>query len=171
MDEQLNVQKILTAMCRRIMYGLYKFKQVRKSLTDEAEGTMAMCIVISQLDYSNEIIIGLPKHEIIRLQRVLVLAARAVLEREAREDSTISLNQLHWLRIILRIQHKILSLVFKALKGTAPQYLTDMLKLSKSERLLKIKQSVHEAGYFHSKRTRYSQGRRGRGGRGGHGPP
>ena len=116
-----------------------------------------MCIVISQLDYSNEIIIGLPKHEISRLQRALVLVARAVLEREAREDSTISPNQLHWLRMYLRIQHKILSLVFKALKGTAPQYLKNMLKLSKNEKLFKIKQYVHETGYFQSKRTRFSQ--------------
>ena len=48
------------------------------------------------------------------------------------------LKQLHWLPIHFRIEHKVLTLVFKALKGTAPQYLKDMLlKLSKSVRLLR----------------------------------
>ena len=81
--------------------------------------------------------IGLPKHEISRLQRVQVLAARAVLGAKAHESSTRCLKQLHWLPIHLRIEHKVLTLVFKALKGTAPQYLKDMLKLSKNVRLLR----------------------------------
>ena len=92
---------------------------------------------MSHLDYSNTILIGIPKHKISRLQRVQVLAARAVLVRKAHESSTRCLKQLHWLPIHLRIEHKVLTLVFKALKGTAPQYLKDMLKLSKSVRLLR----------------------------------
>ena len=137
MDEQLNMQKHITEKCRRAMYGLYRLKQVRKVLTDEAAETIAVDIVMSHLDYSNAILIGLPKHEISRLQRVQVLAARAVLGTKAHESSTRCLKQLHWLPIHLRIEHKVLTLVFKALKGTAPQYLKDMLKLSKSVRLLR----------------------------------
>ena len=137
MDEQLNMQKHITEMCRKAMYRLYRLKQVRKVLTDEAAETIAVGIVMSHLDYSNAILIGLPKHEINRLQRVQVLAARAVLGRKAHESSTRCLKQLHWLPIHLRIEHKVLTLVFKALKGTAPQYLKDMLKLSKSVRLLR----------------------------------
>ena len=66
-----------------------------------------------------------------------MLAARAVLGRKVYESSTRCLKQLHWLPIHLRIEHKVLTLVFKALKGTAPQYLKDMLKLCKSVRLLR----------------------------------
>ena len=66
-----------------------------------------------------------------------MLAARAVLGREAHESSTRCLKQLHWLPINLRIEHKVLTLAFKALKGTALQHLKDMLKLSKNLRLLR----------------------------------
>ena len=66
-----------------------------------------------------------------------MLAARAVLGRKAHESSTRRLKQLHWLPIHLRIEHKVLTLVFKALKGTAPQYLKGILKPSKSVRLLR----------------------------------
>ena len=92
---------------------------------------------MSHLDYSNAILIGLPKHEIGRLQRVQVLATRAVLGRRAHESSTRCLKQLHLLPINLRIEHKVLTLVFKALKGTAPQYLKDILKQSKNVRLIR----------------------------------
>ena len=92
MDEQLNMQKHITEMCRKAMYGLYRLKQVRKVLTDEATETIAVGIVMSHLDYSNAILIGLPKQEISRLQREQVLAARAVLGRKANESSTNVLN-------------------------------------------------------------------------------
>ena len=64
MDEQLNMQKHITEMCRKAMYGLYRLKQVSKVLTVVAAETIAVGIVMSHLDYSNVIVIGLPKHEI-----------------------------------------------------------------------------------------------------------
>ena len=66
-----------------------------------------------------------------------MLATRAVLGTKAHESNARCLKQLHWLPINLRIEHKVLTLVFKALKGTAPQHLKDMLKLSKIVRLLR----------------------------------
>ena len=118
-------------MCRKAMYGLYRLKKGRKGLASEAAETIAVDIVMSHLDYSNTMLIGLPKYEISRLQRVQVSAARVVLGRKALESSTRFLKQLHWLPIHLRIEDKVLTLVFKPLNGTAPQYLKDMLKLSK----------------------------------------
>ena len=132
MDKQLNMRKHITEMCRKAMHGLYSLKQVRKVLIDEAAETIAVGIVMSHLDYSNAILIGLPQHEINRLQRVQLVAARAVLGGKAHESSTRCLKQFHWLPIHLRIENKVLTPVFNALKGTAPQCLKDMLKISKS---------------------------------------
>ena len=132
------------------MYGLYRLKQARKVLTDEAAETIAVGILISHLDYSNAILIGLPQREISRLQRVHVLAARAILGRKAHDRSTKCLTQLHWLSIHLKIEHKVLTLVFKTLKVTVPQCLKDMMKISKCE-TIKIKQYVHETRYSQTK--------------------
>ena len=38
-------------------------------------------------------------------------------------------HELHWLPIRTRIQHKVLSLMYKSLKGMAPQYLQDLITL------------------------------------------
>ena len=37
------------------------------------------------------------------------------------------LQELHWLPVVYRIQFKILLLVFKAIHGMAPEYITDMI--------------------------------------------
>ena len=81
--------------------------------------------------YSNSILIGLLKRQISTLQRVQVLAARAVLGKKAYESSTRCLKLLHWLPIHLKIKHKVLDLVVNALKGIVIQYLKDLLKLNK----------------------------------------
>ena len=121
MDEQLNKQKHITEMSRKLCIdGQYRLKKMRKFLTDEAAETIDVGIVMFHLDYSNAILIGLPKQEISRLQRVQVLAAKDVLGRKANESCKRCLKQLHWLPIHLRIENKVLTLVFKALKGTAP---------------------------------------------------
>ena len=51
MDEQLNIQKYITEMCQEAMYGLYRVKEVRKVLTDEAAETIAVGIIMSHLDF------------------------------------------------------------------------------------------------------------------------
>ena len=137
MDEQLSMNKHITEMCQKAMYRFYRLKQVRKVLTHEAAETIAVGTVMSHLDYSNTILIGPPKHEISRLQRIQVLAARVVLGKKAHESSTRCLKELHWLTINLRIEHKILTLVLKALKMKAPQYLKDMLNQRKTVKTLR----------------------------------
>ena len=92
---------------------------MRKVLASEAAEAIAVDIVMSHLDYLKTMSIGLQKYEISRLQRVQVSAARALLGRKAHKSSTRFLKQLHWLPIHLRIEDKILTLVFKPLKGTS----------------------------------------------------
>ena len=57
MDEQLSMQRRITEMCQKAIEGLYRLKQVRKVLTDEAAEKIAVGLVMSHLDYSNAILI------------------------------------------------------------------------------------------------------------------
>ena len=108
------------------MWNVNLIKMIRRSLTKEACETLVLGLVMSHLDYSNVLFIGLPECEIARLQRVQNIAAKLVLSDG--DSSYNSLKRLHWLPIKLRIQHKALTLVFKCLHGQAPQYLCDLLK-------------------------------------------
>ena len=69
-----------------------------------------MFLVLSRLDYCNNILSGSPKCLIQKLQRVQNTAARITLRMPRTEHTTLLLRMLHWLPIRSRIAYKIDSL-------------------------------------------------------------
>ena len=63
-----------------------------------------------------------------RLQSVLNSAARLIHVSSRYEHATPLLIQLHWFPIEQRITFKVAVITFKALHGSAPDYITDLIK-------------------------------------------
>ena len=84
--------------------------------------------VTSHLDYCNSLLIGTTQRNINKMQRIQNLAAKIILKKKPRDSATGCLRELHWLPIAQRIDFKIATMVWKALHGTAPRYLEDLLK-------------------------------------------
>jgi len=84
--------------------------------------------VLTRLDYGNATLAGIPATLINRLQSVVNAAAWSIagLRRSARITDTLA--SFHWLRASERIQFKLAVIVYRALHGTAPQYLSDLLR-------------------------------------------
>ena len=85
-------------------------------------------MITSRLDYCNAILYGLPNCDLDRLYSVQKLAARLITGTRKYDHITPVLERLHWLPVKKRIEYKILLLVFKCLQGTAPEYLSELLK-------------------------------------------
>ena len=109
------------------MFNLQRIRAARKYLTRPACNKLMVSLVISHLDYANGLLGGLPKSTIDQLQRVQNIAAKIVLGKGKYDSSTRCLGELHWLPIQHRIEFKIITLVYKALHGLVPQYLTNLL--------------------------------------------
>ena len=114
--------------CSKAFFGLYKIKQIRKFLSEKATVTLIHALVTSHRDYCNLLLYGVPKCQIDRLQKVLNAAARVTQQVPRYSHITPVLKSLHWLPIGFRVKFKIALLVFKALKGIAPSYLSGMLQ-------------------------------------------
>ena len=110
-------------------YQLRQLKSSVKALPFETAKTLVNCFVISRIDYCNSLSSGAPQYLLNRLQRVMNEAAR-MLCRCSRGDhvNRIMKERLHWLRIPQRIQFKLCLLVYKSLHGTAPKYLSELVK-------------------------------------------
>ena len=124
--ENLSIKEHVTSKCRTATWNIQRIKQMRSSISQDACETLVLSLVMSHLDYSNILFIGLPSCDLDKLQRVQNIAAKLVL-RDG-DNSHSSLKRLHWLPIRLRVQHKTLTLVYRSLHGQAPKYISELLQ-------------------------------------------
>ena len=74
-------------------------------------------------------LLGLPNSGIEPMQKVQNIAVRVVLELRKFDHITSAFLKLRWLLVAYRIQFEVLVIVFKAIKGDAPQYIIDLLSI------------------------------------------
>ena len=80
------------------------------------------------IDATKALLIGLPRDQINKLQRIKNMAARVIKFTPRRDHITPVLKDLHWLPFKCRIEYKILLHVYRCLNGMAPLYLANLLK-------------------------------------------
>ena len=108
--------------------ALRRIRSVRGSLSRQSLLDLIRALVISRVDYCNSALSGVSVHLLNRLQSVLNAAARLVYSKRRQDHITPILRELHWLRIPERISFKLCSLVYRSLDGTAPSYLSELIK-------------------------------------------
>lgn len=89
------------------------------------------------LDYCNSLYIGLSQSLSSRFQPVQNAAEKLLTGTRKQVHITPILASLHWLPVQFRVQFKVLLLVFKALNGQAPSYVTDLIHVHSTPRSLR----------------------------------
>ena len=138
------------------MFFLNWIRKIRAYLTVDATKTLVQCYVISRIDYCNSILVSLPKAQLSRLQRVMNIAARLILQKPRDSSATELLRTLHWLRIEDRIHFKVLCLTWQSLDNNSPSYISDLIKRYDPSRCLRSSDNL----YLHVPKTRTSYGDR-----------
>ena len=127
-DTQMNMECHVSKTCSAAFYHLYNIRRIRKYLDIKTTETLIHAFVTSRIDYCNSLLYNMPSCLIQKIQRVQNAAARLVSGTSKYSRITPILFDLHWLPVIYRIHFKILILTFKAIHGTAPAYLQEMVK-------------------------------------------
>ena len=109
------------------MLNLQRIKNIQKLLDRDSCTKLVVCLCLPHLDYSNSILYRLPKSVIQQMQNIQNYAAKLVLGRSKYFSNKEALAELQWLPIKSRIKFKILVLVFKCLRGEAPENLMNLL--------------------------------------------
>ena len=130
LDQKLKSKQHITKKCRLAMANIQRIKNLRLILTKQAMETLAIGIVMSRLDDCNTPFIGLPEFDISILLHIQNICARLILHKEQHYSTTECLKTLHWLPILQRIKNKLLTIVYKCLKGKVPAYLSNLLTLN-----------------------------------------
>ena len=112
------------SICQSTSFHLYNIWRISSSLDRKAAERVIHALVTSRIDYCNSILYDLSQSFLIKLQN---RAARILVNESKYAHVTPILSQLHWLPVKQRIVYKILLVVYKALNGYAPEYLSNLL--------------------------------------------
>ena len=117
----------ISVKCKSAIFNLYRLKRIRPHLTKGTCNTSVMGLVISHLDYANSILAGHPEVDQNKLQRVQNMAAKIVCNVGHYDSVTECMYDLHWLPIHRRIPHRLLTQLYKCIRGEAPGYLQELI--------------------------------------------
>uniref|UniRef100_A0A8C6LSV9 Reverse transcriptase domain-containing protein n=1 Tax=Nothobranchius furzeri TaxID=105023 RepID=A0A8C6LSV9_NOTFU len=109
-------------------YHVRRLAKVKPFLSRRYLETFVHAFITSRLDCCNSVLFGASKGTVNQLQLVQNAAARFLYKKRKHEHVTSILAALHWLPFDFRICFKLLLMVFKALNGVAPTYLTELLQ-------------------------------------------
>ena len=119
LDSSLCAREHITNVCKAALFYLHNIRH----LSSDNSRTLVHAFITTRLDYCNGLLYGLSKEQIAKLQRVQNAAASLIMGT----TNTPVLQELHWLPVQAHIHFKIVLLAFKALRGLAPAYISDLL--------------------------------------------
>ena len=108
--------------------------RIKQYLSPDALKMAVQALISHKLDYSNSLLIGLPKTELSKFQHIMDSGACMITGTNKFSHITPVLVDLHWLPVDYRVKFKLLWLTYKALHGLAPTYLSNLLQQYSSPR-------------------------------------
>ena len=126
-DKHMTMEQHVKSKCRAAYAQLYNIGNVIEYLVHQTAEKLIHVLIHIHIDYSNALLISLPKHLLQKLQMVQNTAA-SVLYRIGKYDHiTSTLQSFHWLPVEFRIKYNIYLLTFNSLHGHGPEYISEML--------------------------------------------
>ena len=121
--------------CKSTVFNFSRLKWIRLYLTKKTCNTLVMgLVIISHLDYTNGMLASLPEVDLSKLKRVQNMAAKIVYKKGCYDSVTECMYDLHWLPIHRRIQHLLLTQVYKCIRREAPGYHQELISENKPGR-------------------------------------
>jgi len=155
-DSGLKFDKQIHSVVKSCFYHLRHLAKVKPFLSLKNFEIVIHAFITSRLDYCNSLDYGANQSSIGRLQVVQNAAARLLTGNRKFDHISPILTSLHWLPFKQRIElKKNVVFVFKALRGLAPIYLSDLLHCHNPPRALRSGnleiQSVLDCDNIHSR--------------------
>ena len=124
-------------------FELYRISRLKHYLSTKSLKQVVSALVLSRLDYCNSLLVGLPNYQLDKLQKVQNHAARLVLGKQFSNHATEMLIELHWLPVRARIDYKLATFCFAAVRSShSPSYIQELLHVYQPIRTLRSEGSM-----------------------------
>ena len=134
LDPGVDMKDHIKKICKTCHFHWTNISKIRSYLEQDSTEAIIHAFVTTNVDYCNAILYGLSKVLLSHVQLVQNRAARIITFTKKYEHTcmTPSLMALHWLPVEYRIIYKILLLVYKAINGFSPSYISNLLSFCSS---------------------------------------
>ena len=112
--------------------------KIRSMLDMDSTKKLVQALIISKLDCCNSYLLGIPKYNKDKIQRLQNMACRLIFNLHRHDHITPYVKLLHLLKIDYRIWYKVAVLVFKCDHGLAPLYLSELIDMSHNRQLRSV---------------------------------
>jgi len=129
-DADVTMSAHVTAVVKACYATLRQIRSVSRSLTRTTLLTLVQALVVTKVEYCSSILAGISGQLLQRLQSVLNAAARLVFLARKSEHVTPLFRELHWLKVLERIQFRLCVLAYRSLNGMATSYFAETLNLT-----------------------------------------
>ena len=139
MDNCFYMEQHVKKICGEANYHLRNISNIHKYLTQESAQILIHAFIVHVVLSLTTVthFYGIPKYLVCRLQRVQNTAARIVTLTRKYDSITPIMFKLHWLPVHSHIFFKLLLLVYKAINGKAPSYISSLLSHHRCSRSLR----------------------------------
>ncbi len=131
----------ISSICKTAFFNLKNISKLRPMLSMSNAEMLIHAVMTSRLDCCNALLGGCSARLINKLQMVQNAAARVFIRTRKYDQIIPVLSTLHWLPIKHCIEFK--CIIYKALNGLAPQYLSELLSHYSPPRPLHSQNSGH----------------------------
>lgn len=152
-DGEMSMVPHVNAVCASARHHIRNIGRIRRFLDRSTCEKIIHAYVTSRLDINNALLSGLPKDKLQLCQNV---AAQVITLTHITDHISPILRQLHWLPVAQRIEFKVLIHVYRAVHGTAPSYICELVQQHEPGRALRSADSQ----LLRVPRTRHSWGDR-----------
>ena len=124
LDRHYTMSQQVSKIVQSSTYKLRLINVIRTKLTKPVAERVVNAMVTNNLDYCNSLLYGISGNQLLRIQRIQNTPARLIFQWDRWSSARVMLNELHWLPMKKRISFKVLLVLYKAMHGLTPDYIT-----------------------------------------------
>ena len=143
-DETLSMERQISSVRQRCSWTMMNLRSIVRYLDEGVKIMMVKQLVISKLDYCNCLYMNLAKTRLNKLRSILNGAIRFIYNiKDRTEDLIPYYKKAHILPIDQRIFFKVCLLTHKAVHGTSPVYIRELVEIDRPVDSTNTRSKVH----------------------------